>query len=299
MPKGRGKSRQTIALIDAAKAILHEIRPASVRAVCYRLFTLGIIDSMAKTETNRVSTQLTWAREQHLIPWAWIVDETREAERVSAWEDPAAYVETVKRAYRRDRWADQPDRIEVWSEKGTIRGTLAPILNDYGITFRVMHGYGSATAIYTAAQDSLTSSKPLTVLYVGDWDPSGLHMSDVDLPRRLGEYGGDVHLHRLALTDADTKRRDLPYFGAATKSRDPRFSWYLERYGLKCWELDALSPVILRDRVEQAIVERLDLAAWHRAEVTEAAERDSLTDILDRWPGISGRASKYSPEAGR
>jgi hypothetical protein len=49
----------------------------------------------------------------------------------------------------------------------------------------------------------------------------------------------------------------------------------------------------VRERVEQAIVERLDLAAWKRAEVVEHAERDSLTSILNAWPGISGQASEY------
>src|SRR5665811_1494544 len=66
---------------------------------------------------------------------------TRSAERVNAWENLAAFVETVKRSYRRDRWIDQPGAIEVWSEKATISGTLRPVLDTYGITFRVMHGY--------------------------------------------------------------------------------------------------------------------------------------------------------------
>jgi hypothetical protein len=254
---------------------------------------MGVIASMKKSETNKVSTHLTWAREHGLIPWAWIVDETREAERVSAWEDPAAYVETVKRAYRRDRWTDQPLRIEVWSEKGTIRGTLAPVLHEYGVTFRVMHGYGSATAIHQAALESLATDKPTTALYVGDWDPSGLHMSEVDLPERLAAYGGDVELVRLAITKRDTYDPELPHFDAATKVKDPRFGWYRNRYGLHCWELDALNPVILRARVEQAIHQRLDLEAWERAEVVEKAERESLSNILSTWPGISGPALKY------
>lgn len=288
----RGKSRRTLALIDAAYDILQEIQPATVRAVCYRLFTAGLLSSMVKAETNKVSTQLTWARETGVIPWAWLVDETREAERVSAWEDPAAYVEAVKRSYRRDRWVDQPRRIEVWSEKGTVRGTLEPVLRDYGVTFRVMHGYGSATALHQAAEESQRSEDWLEVFYVGDWDPSGLHMSEIDLPRRLDAYGGRVYVQRLALSRADTKSGDLPSFLAATKRQDPRWAWYVKTYGPKCWELDALSPVVLRQRVENAIVSRLDLEAWQRAEVTEAAERESLMTILSTWPGISGQASK-------
>ena len=64
---GRGKSQRSLALVDAATTILAEIQPASVRAVCYRLFTAGLTGSMAKSETNKVSKQLTWAREQGRI----------------------------------------------------------------------------------------------------------------------------------------------------------------------------------------------------------------------------------------
>jgi hypothetical protein len=172
-----------------------------------------------------------------------------------------------------------------------VRGTLAPLLHEYGVTFRVMHGYGSATALYSAAKDTRATEKVLTILYVGDWDPSGLHMSEVDLTQRLLRYGGNVHVVRLALTKSDT-RSGLPSFEVETKRRDPRYRWFRDRYGSRCWELDALSPVVLRDRVEQAIVDRLDEGAWNRAEVAEAAERESLTSILNAWPGISGQASK-------
>jgi hypothetical protein len=288
----RGKSRRSLALVRAARDILGVIQPASVRAVAYKLFTAGVIGSMSRAETNRVSVQLTWAREHGIIPWSWVVDETREVERVSAWDDPAAYIEAVKRSYRRDRWTDQPAWIEVWSEKGTVRGTLAPVLHEYGVAFRVMHGFGSATAVHQAAEDSLQrTDKNLEVLYVGDWDPSGLYMSEVDLPSRLNRYDGDVQIQRLALTTADT-RTGLPSFPTDSKSGDPRFRWYRVKYGPTCWELDALSPVVLRNRVEQAIVRRLDCAAWERAEVAERAERESLATILAAWPSKSRQVSR-------
>jgi len=294
---GRGKSARSLDLIDAAHDILVEIQPASVRAVCYKLFALDMIASMAKSETNRVSVQLTWGRETGAIPWDWIVDDTREPERIAAWKDPAAFVQTVKRSYRRDRWADQSRRVEVWSEKSTIGGILAPVLENYGVAFRVMHGYGSTTAVHQAADESLGDSRTLTVLYLGDWDPSGLHMSEVDLPRRLERYDGDVDLYRLALTEADTET-GLPSFPASTKQRDPRYRWFVERYGSTCWELDALSPVILRQRVEGAIFGRLDLQAWNRASIAEAAEIESLSTILAKWPkSISRQASKCDPRA--
>src|ERR1044072_1884911 len=88
IPRCRGKSRATIAMVEAAHTILEEIQPATVRAVCYRLFTMNMIEAMMKANTEKVSRALVWAREQRIIPWEWIVDETREVEQVPSWNDP-------------------------------------------------------------------------------------------------------------------------------------------------------------------------------------------------------------------
>jgi hypothetical protein len=169
---------------------------------------------MPKASTNRVSRQLVYARENGLIPWEWVVDETREAERVPSWRDPGALAEVVQGAYRRDRWADQPQQVEVWSEKGTVRGTLAPVPNKYGMTFRVFHGYSSATTVMDVALDTCDPSRPLLALYAGDWDPSGLHMSEVDLPYRLARYGGHVELIRVGVFGTGNGGVEF-YFGAS------------------------------------------------------------------------------------
>lgn len=130
----RGKSKASLALVDAAVEILREIQPATVRAVCYRLFTAGLIPNMKKNSTDKVSKQLVWAREQGMLPWGWIVDETREAERAQQWASTDEIIDAAVRGYRRDYWQDQPNWLEVWSEKGTVRGTLAPVLSRYGVT---------------------------------------------------------------------------------------------------------------------------------------------------------------------
>lgn len=43
---------------------------------------------------------------------------------VQDWENTDEIIAAAVRGYRRDYWQDQPRRVEVWSEKGTIRGTL-------------------------------------------------------------------------------------------------------------------------------------------------------------------------------
>jgi hypothetical protein len=287
--KGRGKATKSLELISAAYEILDEIQPATVRAVCYRLFVAGLIPSMAKSVTNGVGQQLVWAREQGLIPWDWIVDETREAERPSAWENAEEFLRVVQRSYRRDLWADQPEWIEVWAEKGTLRGTLWPVLDEYGITFRVMHGHASATVVRSAANETFVSGRRLTVLYVGDHDPSGLHMSEVDLPDRLDRYGGSVELVRVAILSEDMA--ELPTFLA--KDSDTRSDWYVNRHGPVCCELDAMRPDVLRARIEDEIRARMDIDAWTHALSVEAVEQESMRSFLAGWKGISGQAWKY------
>ena len=116
---------------------------------------------------QRVYRLLKEARERGIIPWEWIVDETRELEQRPSWSDPAAFVRTVSRAYRRDFWKQQPQRVEVWSEKGTVRGVLQPVLDEYGVGFRVMHGFSGATSVHDIAQDD--DGRLLIALYVGDY----------------------------------------------------------------------------------------------------------------------------------
>ena len=101
---------------------------------------------------QRVYRLLKEARERDIIPWEWIVDESRELERRPSWDDPEQYTRCVINGYRRDYWDQQPVRLEVWSEKGTVRGVLLPVLDEYGVGFRVMHGFASATAVYDVAR---------------------------------------------------------------------------------------------------------------------------------------------------
>lgn len=293
MTRRRGKAQRTIDLIDAASEILEEIRPASVRAVCYRLFTQGVIESMVKSKTNGVSRQLTWAREEGIIPWHWIVDETRQTEKSPSWDDPKEYMKAVRRSYRRDYWMHQPTKLIILSEKSTIKGTLSPILYDYGIGFLSLHGFSSATAAHDLANEN-GHHGDFVGLYVGDWDPSGLYMSEVDLPRRLEKYGGNVELIRVALTREDLA--DLPSFNADTKRGDTRWRWYRSRYGSRCWELDAMSPPVLRDLVGEHIRDYIDQEAWERCAKAEAAEQNSLKTVLDAWANSGKPRNTRNPK---
>jgi hypothetical protein len=279
----RGMARRSLDLIEAMRVIAEAAQPITGRGVGYKLFTQGLIPSMSTGEMQKVYRLLRIAREQDIIPWEYIVDETRELERVSTWANPTAYARTVARSYRRDFWNQQPHRVQVWSEKGTVRGVLAPVLNHYAVGFLPVHGFSSATTAHNTAEDD--DGRDLIVRYVGDYDPSGMFMSEADLPNRLSEYGGDhITLTRIALTGEQLEQLDgLPSFPAADKKKDPRYNWFRSNYGDRCWELDAMDPNDLRDCVQNAIMELIEPIAWERCEVINRAEQESLKTIIAKW----------------
>jgi hypothetical protein len=282
--KGRGMAKRSLDLIEAMHAITEAAQPITGRGVGYQLFTRGLTASMAKSEMQRVYRLLKEARERGIIPWKWIVDETRAIERAPTWADPAEYARCVALSYRRDFWDQQPHRVQVWSEKGTVRGVLAPVLDHYAVGFLPVHGFSSATAAHDIAEDD--DGRDLIVLYVGDFDPSGLFMSEVDLPARFTKYDGHhIKLKRIALTVEQL--RVLPSFPASDKRKDPRYKWFVANHGRRCWELDAMDPNALRDCVEREIQSLIEPVAWKRCEAVNKAEQESLRSILANWPGAA------------
>jgi hypothetical protein len=278
--KGRGMAKRSLDLIDAMYAEAEKAQPITGRGIGYKLFSRCLITSMEMPEMQRVYRLLKEAREAGFIPWEWIVDETRSIERVSTWDNPEEYARCVAQSYRRDFWNQQPHRVEVWSEKGTVRGVLRPVLDQYAVGFNPVHGFSSATVIHDAAEDD--DGRELIVLYVGDYDPSGMYMSEVDIPKRLEKYGGyHITIKRIALTQEQT--RGLLSFPATDKRKDPRYAWFVANHGHRFWELDAMDPNALRDCVEEAIRELIEWTAWKRCEVVNRAEQESLKTILANW----------------
>ena len=89
--KGRGMAQRSLDLIEAMRDIAEAAQPITGRGVGYKLFTQGLIPSMARNGDAARLSAAAEAREQGIIPWEWIVDETRELERVSTWDDPDQY----------------------------------------------------------------------------------------------------------------------------------------------------------------------------------------------------------------
>jgi hypothetical protein len=278
--KVRGMAQRSLDLIERMRVKAKAAQPITGRGIGYKLFIANLIASMARGDMARIYRLLREARERGIIPWEWIVDESREIERVSMWNNPADYARCVAESYRRDFWNQQPHRVQLWSEKGTVRGLLRPVLDAYGVGFYPVHGFDSATNVHDVSEDD--DGRPLNILYAGDIDCSGMYMSEVDLPKRFAKYEGHhVTIKRIALTLEQA--RDLPSFPASDKRKDPRYRWFVINYGDRCWELDAMDPRVLRACVEREIKKLIEPVAWKRCEIINKAEQDSLRNVLDRW----------------
>ena len=95
----------------------------------------------------------------------------------------------------------------------------------------------------------------------------------------LKEYGGvGFSFKRIALTLDDT--RTLPSYPA--KKTDTRYGWYVRNYGDQGWELDAMDPNDLRNRVREHVEAFIDPVAWERHQLAEVAEQKTVKTIAER-----------------
>jgi hypothetical protein len=191
-------------------------------------------------------------------------------------------MDTVKRAYRRNNWQDQPNYCEVWSEKATVLGSLRPITQEFGVMLRACRGFGS-TGMESVVGDLFEGiDKPITVFYLGDHDPSG-HDIERDIHHRAQTASGkEFAMVRLAIHPADIKEFNLP--PQRIKATDSRAAGFKRRFGAKAAtvELDALPVAELRQRVREAIEGQIDFDLWDRQVSVQEVELKCIADFADK-----------------
>ena len=126
-------SREGAGSLDPSRRCTPRLKPRNqspAGALATSCSRPGSIPSMATNEMQRVYRLLKEAREQGVIPWEWIVDETRSLERTSTWDDPEDYARCVAQSYRRDFWNQQP----LGSKSGARRAPCAACLGRCSIS---------------------------------------------------------------------------------------------------------------------------------------------------------------------
>jgi hypothetical protein len=256
------KHAKTLQIIKQAQAI-------------FQLVSRLVIENK-RSQYQAVSNALVDARKTGVIPWEWIEDRLRQPRRVLMWSDLANFSETVKRAYRRNVWATQPCYLEAWLEKDALSGIFEDILDSYGITLNVGRGYDGWASIHNAAERYQNEDR-VTVLYFGDFDPSGEDMVR-SLRERLGFFECRPDIVKCALTAEDVRTYQLP--ANFTKRTDSRRQAFVKKYGDVSVELDALPLNILQEKLRRAIETRMDLDASNEVKHVEERELDRLVELM-------------------
>jgi hypothetical protein len=265
------------ALREALYDIVAAGQPMTVRSVFYRAVAAGLLNKTENEYRMALDRSLVAMRKDGRLPYEWLVDNTRWAEKPATFSSLDDAVTECLDGYQRELWDGQPSYIEVWCEKHAMSGVLSPVTSKWHVPLFLSHGFFSITSLHDRGEIMEAQDRPVTIYYVGDHDPSG-----VDIERNVREEmrdrhapGADLIVKRLAVTPEQIVKYDLQT--RPTKPTDCRTKKW---QGGGSVEVDALDPVVLRDLLEEAITSHLDpvLVASRRAE--EAADRARLVALL-------------------
>lgn len=176
--------------------------------------------------------------------------------------------------------------LEVWVEKASMNEILTPTITQYGAVLQPLVGESSLERVTGAIQRIIDIGKPTRIFYISDFDPSGKQMP-VSVSRKLEFYardlGLDIRLNPLSLTEEQVTQFQLP--GIPTKVSDSRAASFIDQYGDRATELDALEalyPGELTNILDAALSPYVDADILEQVETINADLRQRFSTILDR-----------------
>lgn len=295
---------KALARIDLCNEIIDEYAvqgfDMTLRQLYYQMVSRDYIANNLK-EYKNLGSLVNDARLAGLIDWDRLVDRVRHLEQRSSWSDPGHIIRSAAHSYHIDMWANQEYRIEVWVEKNALIGVIDPICRRLDIPYFASIGYTGQSEMWRAAQriySYLDDGKTPIVLHLGDHDPSGVDMTrdirsrfemflqhDCEKNGRGMKYRWlDLAVDRLALNYDQVLQYNPP--PNPTKLTDSRATGYINEFGYECWELDALSPMVISDLIRSTVISYRDEDAWDEMEKQEKAEKDLLNKTAKNWERV-------------
>lgn len=273
--KRRRRSKAELEDLDAQLyAIVRDVRPATVRQTFYQGNVHGLVDK-DESGYNLVQRRLLKMRRAEVMPYPWITDNLRTVYGHTRYPGLESFTNDVARLYRRDYWAENPVKVEIWIEADSLASTIKPTVFDWGLDLHVARGFSSASYLYSAGDAIRHDGRETFVYVLTDFDPSGLIIAQKvaeGLPKFAG--GVPIHVERLALNYEQVAKHGLPT--RPLKKTDSRAKRFLSTYGDAATELDALSPVMLRQLVDEAISRHANRDRLEMLKLQEQDERRTL-----------------------
>jgi len=223
------------------------------------------------------------ARELGEVDWDRFVDLLKKPIFTPGWDSPQELLQAAVEQYHRNRQEGQPLLIELWAEKNALKGLLEPIAEQFSITCLNSMGQFSKTVLREAVDRFEEDGRPVLILYVGDWDPSGKESIEGNIVKKLRMYSHqrlNPEVRRIAITKDQALKRKLP--PAMAKEKDTSTKRFIEKHGKEAWEVEALSPTDLRKIIESAIKDAMDNEVYQSALDREAEDIARLTAMIKR-----------------
>ena len=256
----------------------------TLRQLYYQLVTRNTVTNTERSYKN-LGKLVSQGRLAGELDWEAIEDRLRMPHQVAEWRSPADIMNAVMQSYTLPRWEPQPAYVELWCEKDALAGVLLPITQQYHVTLMVNRGYSSQSAMKEAAERLtnafLDGKKSITILYIGDQDPSGEDMvRDVgDRLTLLTRDEFDIEVVKLAITEDQVAQYNPP--PNPTKLSDSRAEGYIAKFGNSSYEADALPPDILAAVVREAIEAQIDPDLWQQVIDAEETDKRLLEQARD------------------
>lgn len=262
----------------------------TLRQLYYQLVSRDVVPNK-DTEYSKLSNLLKEGRMAGIVDWNAIEDRLRKPSKPSAFDSPADVMDAVINQYQLPRMDGQPVYLEVWVEKDALSGVLKRVTEKYHINIMVNRGYSSASAMYDAfmrfVNNGAYEERPVKVIYLGDFDPSGLDMIR-DIDKRINEFKDgyndgtmvedmDFEVLPIALTKEQIRQYDPPPNPA--KLTDTRAKDFIAQHGRYSWEVDALRPDVLNKLLTDAILDEIDEDKYQEVVDREAADRTKLVEL--------------------
>lgn len=271
----------------------------TLRQLYYRFVSADLIPNTMQSY-KRLGSIINDARYAGLFDWSLITDRTRNATGGDSGYTPDHPEEVIEPdVYHVTQWNDQPHRVEVWVEKDALIDVIQQAASPLRAVTFSCRGYTSSSEIWAAARRiegklREPSVEHVTILHLGDHDPSGIDMTR-DIGARLAEFitqdigamegpDYDFHVKRIALNWDQIEQYTPPPNPA--KETDSRFEGYRRIYGDESWELDALEPAVLRDLIRGEIRPLIDAEKWEARRLLSAKGQATLRAVREHYEDV-------------
>jgi hypothetical protein len=277
-------SADSLTIIEHANVIIEEYEQQGFKLTLRQLYYQYVSRDLIKNnqqEYKRLGSIINDARLAGMIDWHAIEDRTRNLQSLSHWNNPAEIVEACSQQYHIDRWASQPNRVEVFIEKDALVGVIEGICQELDVPFFSCRGYTSQSEMWAAAmrlEKYRDGGQTPIIIHLGDHDPSGIDMTR-DIRDRIEMFMGGVEVKRIALNEDQIKKYNPPPNFA--KATDSRYTQYQEKFGDESWELDALDPNVIVSLIGDTVRDLMDEDKWEKAIEWEDTHKALIKESAD------------------